>query len=684
MEQTNKTILFEEINPNIPDLFMLIGDEDQESLSDEEIQRIHENLEVDSFEDFTEKFSPSVNMLLDTNNLTVKFSSEHLGAQERVVKLNTKNSLFSMLSFIMEARQEKKYVLTDFNDVMTGFIQQKDIRSFIEERNQIICCLYENDWILTETLERNIMDTITKFDDGILLLIIFLQENNSILISQENLGSGNKGIFDDKDILQIKVIKKSAIFNCTSFTYKHINLDKYRQLIYECVDKLISKSCLKNAQLIKDCFLLPALLCNNEYNEIEKKYINYCNLYTDIIKKFWISSKYIIETMLGIKSFFRQYGDTCGMSPKLVIANFRISKLINEKYKKKLDTYLKSVNTKRFYNNTIWYAIVPNVSIKADNGVHPVRERFKSNNGNSAFCCNMAEESIMLIDILSQYRIQSFLSFSISNESTFAMFAKRGIDVVNNSLSHFEKIRDKDFFIPCFPNFLVVYKKQACLNIGKKFTFNALHECMECTGENNIQLDEIGIEASYIAAGLVAACQCPNYLKKYFGEKVNAEIPGVAYRFTINNHNLITISDMLCELTEFPKDILDDAVKHSRGIMFGQQKNKIIMLTDRVFSYSLSNRLLVSMVQTVSYIERKIQYETQDFKRNLIIQFFQRKPGSIISKWYDMDRSAVNSIIKENEELEYRIDDTNSYYIVELRFGNDDLIIRENISVYKK
>ena len=59
--QTNRTILFEEINPEKPDLITLIDDvKGMDSLSDEKIIEINNYLLVSDFEDFLRKFEPKV------------------------------------------------------------------------------------------------------------------------------------------------------------------------------------------------------------------------------------------------------------------------------------------------------------------------------------------------------------------------------------------------------------------------------------------------------------------------------------------------------------------------------------------------------------------------------------------------------------------------------------------------
>ena len=59
--QTNRSMLFEEINPEKLDLLTLVGDvKGIDSLDDEKIKEINEHLLVKSFDEFLEKFSPVV------------------------------------------------------------------------------------------------------------------------------------------------------------------------------------------------------------------------------------------------------------------------------------------------------------------------------------------------------------------------------------------------------------------------------------------------------------------------------------------------------------------------------------------------------------------------------------------------------------------------------------------------
>ena len=75
ISQTNATMLFEEINPEKLDLLTLVGDvKGFDSLSDEKIQEIHNNLCVKNFDEFIEKFAPVVYSFFNANTQKVMYT----------------------------------------------------------------------------------------------------------------------------------------------------------------------------------------------------------------------------------------------------------------------------------------------------------------------------------------------------------------------------------------------------------------------------------------------------------------------------------------------------------------------------------------------------------------------------------------------------------------------------------
>ena len=69
INQTNRTILFEEINGEKLDLLTLIDEIGSfESLEDEKIKEINNHLLVKSFDEFLEKFEPKIYSYYDANS----------------------------------------------------------------------------------------------------------------------------------------------------------------------------------------------------------------------------------------------------------------------------------------------------------------------------------------------------------------------------------------------------------------------------------------------------------------------------------------------------------------------------------------------------------------------------------------------------------------------------------------
>ena len=71
--QTNRTLLFSEINPERLNLLTLIGDvRGKNSLDDDKIKEINEELVVSGFNDFLDKFSPVVYSWCDASSESIE------------------------------------------------------------------------------------------------------------------------------------------------------------------------------------------------------------------------------------------------------------------------------------------------------------------------------------------------------------------------------------------------------------------------------------------------------------------------------------------------------------------------------------------------------------------------------------------------------------------------------------
>ena len=143
MVQTNRTILFEVINPEKVDLMTIITDVNGEvSLSDERLSQIHDKLAVSSFQEFTTKFSPTVKMLLDTEQKQVAFSLGSLGEGQEIIDLNHPDSLFHALMYLIESKKHKRYLLTEFEDMMADIDTGEKMTAFVQAVSEELIAFY--------------------------------------------------------------------------------------------------------------------------------------------------------------------------------------------------------------------------------------------------------------------------------------------------------------------------------------------------------------------------------------------------------------------------------------------------------------------------------------------------------------------------------------------------------------
>ena len=69
IRQSNRAILFEEINPEKQDLVTTVGEvRDKDSLTDDQVKEIHEKLLCFSYQEFHDKCAPTVDYFFNAAN----------------------------------------------------------------------------------------------------------------------------------------------------------------------------------------------------------------------------------------------------------------------------------------------------------------------------------------------------------------------------------------------------------------------------------------------------------------------------------------------------------------------------------------------------------------------------------------------------------------------------------------
>lgn len=163
--------------------------------------------------------------------------------------------------------------------------------------------------------------------------------------------------------------------------------------------------------------------------DYEKEILNY-NQYLEIYRQsqddFVKIAKKLIEKIIGIKLFFDQYDSKNElMKPNLLISNIDNELLINPKNLERLEKYLRTINDKNEFENTIWYAIYPNISMKEK--LNFSKGIFKTNINKQKEETNSIENLSSLMNILYKFKIQTFISFERNEYNTFDNLSILGI-----------------------------------------------------------------------------------------------------------------------------------------------------------------------------------------------------------------------------------------------------------------
>ena len=359
------------------------------------------------------------------------------------------------------------------------------------------------------------------------------------------------------------------------------------------------------------------------------------------------------------------------MVPTLLVANIRPEMLAKSTNLPALHAYLNSTNGKNNFSDTVWYAIFPNVSINPKEGAKLRRERFAGNVHKQNEDVNSIETLATLLDVLKDYKVETFFSFEGRDDTTFDNVAAEGIQKYIDRCEPLVGRPYSEFAIPCIPNFTVIPKNKSGVTLDKLMTINDDNVAQLSDAKEDIMrlwIEGVYIGASYVAAGFRAACQCPDYLHDHYRrKKYDSELPGVRYDVESGDHALWTRTTMPKEITGFTNTIKDQINRRNFGWVFASESAALEgkNITD-ITIYKARNLLYdperatyepAYKTQVTTYIERILRHATGDFKEDRIKMFFSNNPASQKSQWV-AKQDCINAVLDEGDDLGYSIDES--------------------------
>lgn len=704
IQQTNRTMLFEEINPERLDLLTLVGDtKGLNSLNDDKIKEINENLLVSSFDEFLDKFAPTVYSFYNANNQKVMYT---LNKPETLpdeliteIPINQSNDFLKMLFTLIDTKRAQGIANVDFKfENLLDMISPKKVMEDIKQTRKEIQYTYgkydsldDEDPLkldLGDKLNDMFEEASQNYNNIMAMLPLAIEDiKTRLLLGADDSASGNDpfqaGVLSLGENGELKVLeapKKEETALIAIDDNANAGLIEAFEDDYDDVND-VKSDYVKSLVVRTFCPLTSTMESTIDIDKEVGNYNTYLEFYKSAKDDFIKTVKPLIEKLLGVKMFFDQYqAKNKGMKPTLLVTNTKLSRLVNSLNLPRLNTYLSSVNDKNDFSNTIWFGIVPSIELESQSKSKVRRERFKANKQVEKTDCNTMEEVTILLECVQKYRMQIFFNFESQEETTFNNIATAGIDKFVDKCSSLLRKSYSEFAIPCLPNFTVIPKEKSGVILDKKMILSESGSAELSREKEDILklwIEGVYIGASYIAAGIVAAYQCPEYLKEFCGNTFS-EYPGVRFDIESKDNPLKVKTTLAKEISGFTNDIKNSINRKNFGFIFssenaqlnGEEINQITVYKARSMQAVENDFESLYKTLVTTYIERILRFYSNDFKEDNIIRFFSNNPTSVKSQW-SAHKEYTNAIIQDGDDINFVIDDKNGTCNIDLVFNGN-------------
>ncbi|WP_192599683.1 transcriptional regulator [Sporosarcina limicola] len=718
ISQTNRTMLFEEINPEKLDILTLVGDvKGIDSLSDEKIKEINEHLLVKSFDEFLDKFSPTVYSFYNAANQKVMYTlKKPEGIQEDCISeipVDQNNDFLKMLFTLIDTKRSQGTTNVDFKfENLLDMISPKKVMDDIRQVRKEIHYLYgeydqldEGDPKKLDTGDKlNTMFEVASrnYNNVMAMLPLAIEDIKTRLLLGSNQESNESekiqiGMLTIGEVGELKIVEAPQNSNTELMVIDENNNHELSTVFEEDYESITeSPSAYVKNLVIRTFSPLPTVKTDIDIKTEVQNYNTYLEFYKDAKDEFVKTVKPLVEKLLGVKMFFDQYATkNKGMQPSLLVTNTKLDMLVKSNNIPKLSTYLNTVNSKNDFTDTVWFGIVPSLELESVGKLKVSRERFKGNEKISKQDGNTMESLSMLLDTVKDYKIQLFFSFMTEEETTFNGIATAGIDRFIDKCSVLLRKEFSEFAIPCIPNFTIIPKDKSGVVIDTRMlsTENGARLSKEKEDILKLWIEGVYVGASYVAAGIVAAYQCPEYLKESF-RSVKRDYPGVRFDIEAGDNSLRAVTTMAKEISGFTNNIKDAINRRNFGFVFSSE-NAQLQDTDikRITVYKARSLAMeedgfdsIYKTQVSTYIERILRFQSGDFKYDNIVKFFSNNPSSQKSKWLN-EKGFINSIIQDGDDIGYIVDEKSSLCQIDLVFNgnvkNLEVMITKGTSAIK-
>ena len=584
--QTSRTLALDEFNPQMPDLLTEIGDSRSiDSLDDEVVKQINDRLLCRSFPEFMRKMKPAVYSFFDANGGSVRYTLKKPESlpDELIteIPLGEQNDVLKMLMTMVDAKRMQGAKNIDFGfETLLELISPKKVLDDIRQTRKELQANYaeylalpEGDPKLEEyggKLNRLFEDARSNYANTMALLPLAIEDSEQRLL----LGAGDDGPLGQKiaagvakfeDDGTLKILEAPKVTETALALSDGAANEGLALLLEQDYDAGAGEESSDYVKALVVRTFSPLSTQISTEVDLRKEVSNhnaYLRLYTDSKAEFIKVVKPLVERILGVREFFEQYTvqSKAGMRPSLLIANVTPEMLSKSNNLSRLRVYLNTVNNKNEYNDTLWFAVFPNLGMDKSDDSKARRAVFEVKDDRQRRDVNSMEALGQLLGTLADYQIKTFFSFETGEKSTFDRVAREGVEPFKDRC---EPLINKDFSayaVPCLPNITVIPKNRSGVVTGKLLETDDEGVWASDAQENitRFWIEGVYIPAAYVAAGITAAWQCPEYLREKFRRNVAQGLPGVRYDIEQGDNALVTTTTLAREIAGFTASTKED------------------------------------------------------------------------------------------------------------------------------
>ena len=754
IEQTNRTILFDVVNPEVFNMFNIMSDVDENSrsLTDEKVAEINDALLVKNFDDFLKKFQPTIYSYFDQERGMVYELTKPAGIPDPLVKkivIDRSNMFLKMFISIMDSKKATGATNASFNyekvtEMLAPHRTLKEIKklkkdiSYLENKNaefesdspakqDAVLKLKskldrtkkyynETDSQLTlmlgmikenlDTAVRASKKGITEFKPALPVLnkdaeIVALEMTDRPAALLEDKGGKKSGRKGGKEgtgeqtalaaVAKGELAASSGAPKKEKISYRDLSIsvieeqyDETMRELYASVGQEYKEEAAASSlskELVVAAFTdkMPDTLMAMDIDNKVEMYNKYSAIHAGWQKAFIRTAKLLIEKILNVKAFFDQYQPKSPMMrPSLLIVNASMDEILDEKNLENLKKYLETVNNKSDFTNTVWFGIVPNLEYSDEREMELDEDVMRQfgytgdiDTGVTLVPTPVSDLQILL-DAIREYRIQVFFSFEASEDTTILKLSTHGMDQYMEDTQILENEDYSRYAIPCLPNFTVIPSNKSRVVLGSKAVRNedgTLEFSKDRDDFMKFWIYGVYISAAYVAAGIVAAYQCPNFLATKFPGKVRKEYPGVRFDIEAEDNALVVTTTMPKEIAGYTAETKSRINEFKYGFVFSSDKNQldgrsinlITVYKSRSMNESKSGGFESIFRETTrTYLYRMIGAMTGDYKKDRIDRIFES--GGKVKEW-QLSPNYANSILREGDGIEKGECNDTTYYI---------------------